>query len=65
METSKSQKIMNTAEKSGISAAQKMAHDMGLSLFDVDVGPGSRLEVWNREYTRKLATGSYVSKYEL
>lgn len=60
---SKSEQVLNSARGHGIAAAKKLADDLGLSLFAVDVGPGIRVEVWNTAWTRKLATGSHVSKY--
>lgn len=60
---SKTEKILKTARENGIHAADAIASDLGMHLFAVDVGPGSRLEVWNKNWTRKFGTGYHVSKY--
>jgi hypothetical protein len=60
---SKSRKVLKIAREQGIAAAQKKAEELGLSLFAVDVGPGSRVEVWNKAWNRKLATGWHVATY--
>ena len=61
---SKSEKIIRTCE-SGLAMADALANKLGLNLFAVDVGPASRVEVWNKNWTRRLATGSHVSRYPL
>ena len=61
---SKSQKILKCAILNGIAAAEKLANEIGLNLFSVDAGPGSRVEVWNKSWSRKLATGVHVSLYK-
>lgn len=60
---SKSEKILKTARENGIKAAEQLATELGLNLFAADVGPGSRVEVWNKAWNRKLATGMHLSKY--
>ena len=59
----KSEQILKAAREQGIAAAHKLAEELGLNLFAVDVGPGSRVEVWNKAWNRQLATGSHISKY--
>lgn len=63
MSMSKSEKILKCARENGITAAEKLARELGLNIFAVDVGPGSRVEVWDKAWNRKLATGSHVSRY--
>jgi hypothetical protein len=60
---SKSKRVLMEASTRGIKSAEAVATMYGLSLFAVDVGPGSRVEVWNKAWNRKLATGHHVSKY--
>ena len=60
---SNSEKIIATAKTNSLSAASVLAEKFGLNLFAVDAGPGSRLEVWNKAWNRKLASGFHVSKY--
>ena len=60
---SNSEKIIATAQTTSLSAASVLAKKFGLNIFAVDAGPGSRLEVWNKAWNRKLASGSHVSKY--
>jgi hypothetical protein len=61
---SKSQKILACASLLGIAAADKRAKKMGLCLFAVDAGPGSRVEVWNGAWNRMLARGFHISTYK-
>ena len=56
-------KIIDIAEKNGIAAAHMAADESELRLFAVDVGPGSRVEVWDGSWTRQLAIGQHVSRY--
>jgi len=62
MKLSKSEKVIHAAIKDGITAAQNLAAELQLGLFAVDAGPGSRIEVWNRTWTRRLAVGPHVSR---
>ena len=62
MKKSKSEKIILAAITQGIPAAQRLAAEMQLGLYAVDAGPGSRVEVWNRAWTRRLAVGPHVSR---
>ena len=60
----KTQKILNVLKTQGVSAAEKFAESINMALFAVDVGPGSRVEVWNSSWTRKYETASHVSTYQ-
>lgn len=60
---SRPKRILMEASARGIKAAHAVAEFYGLNLFAVDCGPGSRVEVWNKSWGRKLATGYHVSRY--
>jgi len=59
----KAEKILETMRVSGISAGKLLAESIGLSVFAVDCGPGSRVEIWNKRWSKKIDTGRHVSKY--
>ena len=59
----KASKILDIANRNGLRAARQVAEKEGLNLFEVAVGPASRVEVWNRGWNRMLASGHHVSKY--
>lgn len=61
---SKSGKVMKEVREAGILAGEKLAQELGINLFAVDAGPGSRVEVWNKAWTKLLAYGAHVSKYD-
>ena len=61
---SKSEKIISEARINGIKSATELADKLGLNLFSVDCGPGSRLEVWDKNWNRKLASGWRISSYQ-
>ena len=60
---SKSGGILNVLKIKGVAEAAKVADVLGCALFYVDVGPGSRVEVWNSSWNRKLASAMHVSNY--
>ncbi len=59
----KAEKILIEMRLNGIKAGKAIAESLGLSVFASDCGPGSRVEIWNKRWTRMIDSGSHVSKY--
>ena len=60
---SKSGGILNVLKIKGVAEAEKVAEVLGLNLFAVDVGQGSRVEIWNKAWNRKLVTTRHLSNF--
>lgn len=59
----KAKQVIHIAETKGIAAAELVAKEFNLNLFTVDVGPGSRIEVWDAKWRSCRASGRHIRMY--